>query len=99
MTTITPTPSVQSLNSLVQKLNALNGIEGLSFRKIASLPEFSGIPFGTLANIAKGREPKDMHTRVLLRLEKLRKPSPPAWVTQSADFLAMKRKQKLEEIQ
>jgi hypothetical protein len=67
MTTDTTT-TVQSLNSLIERLTSLNKVDKLSFRKIARLPEFSGVPFGTLANVAKGRDPKDTHTRALLGL-------------------------------
>jgi hypothetical protein len=94
MTTTMPQNRVQSLDNLVNQINDLHIGKGLKWREIGKI---FNLPAGTLASIAKGREPKDPHTRVLLRLEKPRKPSPPAWATQGADFLEMKRKQKLEE--
>jgi hypothetical protein len=62
------TPAAQSLPAVQNRLQQLNMVDNLSFRKIAALSEFQGIPAGTLAHIAKGREPKDPHTRALLHL-------------------------------
>jgi hypothetical protein len=59
---------VQSMNEVCTTLNQLNRIDGLSFRLIALRPEYKGIPWGTLANVAAGREPKDAHTRMILGL-------------------------------
>lgn len=57
---------VQSLDTVRMRLIALNDDTGLSWREIAKMDDFKGIPPGTLCAIAKGREPmKPEHRRIL----------------------------------
>jgi very-short-patch-repair endonuclease len=68
---MTPKTPVQTLDKLQERLNTIHDTHGLSWRAIAQIPEFAGIPAGTLCAIAKGRDPKDAHERLLLRLPAL----------------------------
>jgi len=65
------TPGVQSLDMVQEELNRLHLVEHLSWRKIASLEPFLGIPAGTLCAIAKGREPRDSEHRRILKMPAL----------------------------
>ena len=42
-----------------RRLEHLHDILGLNWRKIAEMPEFNGVSFGTLNMIYHGRYPKD----------------------------------------
>lgn len=47
-----------------QRLNCLHDKEGMTWRKIAAMKEYRGIPAGSLCSFAKGNwEPKDLITR------------------------------------
>ena len=60
--------SDKHLTNLRAKLKALYE-KGVQWREIASLPEFDGVPPGTLCSIAKGNyEPKDNEIRKTLGL-------------------------------
>ena len=65
------TPNVQSLDMVRDELIRLNTVEHLSWRKIACLERFSGITAGTLCAISKGREPRNMEHRRILRMPTL----------------------------
>ena len=65
------TPTVQSLDMVRDELIRLNKVEHLSWRKIACLERFYGIPAGTLCAISKSREPRDIEHRRILRLPAL----------------------------
>lgn len=58
---------VQTLYGLQERLNALHDTSGLSWRQIASQPEFKGISHSTLRAIAvDGRDPvSPRHRRIL----------------------------------
>jgi hypothetical protein len=60
-----PQNFVQSLDNVIQRINELRTLQGLKWREIS---KYYGLPAGTLSSIAKGREPKDPHTRALLNL-------------------------------
>lgn len=62
---------VQSLDMARERLSRLHDIGGLSWRKIAALDEYKGIPPGTLCAIAKGREPKNNEHRRILGLSEI----------------------------
>jgi hypothetical protein len=62
---------VQSLDMVQERLNCLHEIGGLSWRRIAALEEYEGIPPGTLNAIAKGREPKKLEHRKILGLPEI----------------------------
>jgi hypothetical protein len=59
---------VQLLDTIQARLNRLHDSGSLSWRKIAALPDYQGIPAGTLCAIAKGREPKKKEHRKMLGL-------------------------------
>lgn len=77
---------VQTLDALRAELNRLNGITRLSWRKIAAMPKFQGISFGTLSAIAKGREPKDPEHRRILKLPPLMVETEPCQDRDCPDF-------------
>ena len=57
---------VQSLDSIRERLKHLHDTQALSWRKIAALDDYRGIPAGSLCSIAGGREPKSLdHRRIL----------------------------------
>ena len=57
---------VQHSDIVQVRLNKLNGIDKLSWRKIALLDEYKGIPPGSLCSYAKGRIPENnKHRRML----------------------------------
>ena len=61
-----PSSRVQPLDAVRKRLITLNDGIGLSWREIAKMDDFKGIPPGTLCAIAKGREPmKPEHRRIL----------------------------------
>ena len=62
------TMPVQSLDNLSGTLQALKAIHGTTWRDIAQIEQYQGIPAGTLCAIAKGRNPKNPHYREILRL-------------------------------
>jgi hypothetical protein len=70
---------------LREMLKKLHDQDGLSWRKIAKLRKYQGIPAGTLCSIYNGDPVPDVHKR---RLGIPKKPAPPAWVTEAADVLA-----------
>lgn len=60
-----------SLDSVQQRLRSLHTQSSLSWREIASLPQYEGIPPGTLCAIAKGRDPKNPEYRRKLGLPRI----------------------------
>ena len=54
---------VQHSDIVQVRLNRLNKVDGLSWRKIAAMDEYKGIPPGSLCAYAKGRIPKDNERR------------------------------------
>lgn len=46
---------VQKTDRLKERLNHLHGIDNMSWREIAKLPEFHGLPVRTIYEIARGR--------------------------------------------
>lgn len=66
---MTDANSVQALDTLRARLNRLHDTQGLSWRKIAAMRQFSAIPHSTLRAIAvEGREPKNELQRHILGL-------------------------------
>jgi hypothetical protein len=63
--------SVVTYDTLKKRLNYLHGIDKVSYRKIALLDEFYGVPAGTLCDMAKGKEPRSPHLRARLGLPAL----------------------------
>ena len=57
-----------ALDSIRARLNYLHDIEDKSWRKIAALDEYRGIPAGSLCSYAKGRIPKNPEHRRILGL-------------------------------
>ena len=55
---LSPSVPRPALDIARERLNEHHDIEKLSWRKIAALRPYRGIPAGTLCSIAKGREPK-----------------------------------------
>jgi nucleoid-associated protein YgaU len=62
------TTGVQTLDMAQICTELLNRHSDMSWREIASKPEYRGIPAGTLWSIAKGREPKSLRYRTILHL-------------------------------
>jgi hypothetical protein len=60
--------SVQSLDIVREHLVSIRGTNMTPWREIAQMPEYQGIPAGTLCAIAKGREPKCAKVRKILGL-------------------------------
>lgn len=58
---------VRSRDTLAAELNALHRA-GITWRQIAALARFCGVPAGTLCAIAKGYEPKSPDLRAKLGL-------------------------------
>ena len=57
---------VQASDRLCKQLNKLHDIDRQSWRKIALLDEYKGIPAGSLCSYAKGRIPENnKHRRML----------------------------------
>ena len=57
-------PRVRTCDSIKERLTVLHRANGLTFREIAALPEFTPVPAGTLCTIFKGGEvPKKWRTR------------------------------------
>ena len=55
----------QASDILRERLRSLHDTSGLSWRKIAEIPEFKGVPAGTLCAIAKGAKvPKKWRRRL-----------------------------------
>ena len=52
---------VRTLDTAQERLNYLHGTIGLTWREIANLDDYRGIPAGTLCSIAHGAEPKRKH--------------------------------------
>jgi hypothetical protein len=65
------TTGVQTLDMAQICTELLNRHSDMSWREIASKPEYRGIPAGTLWSIAKGREPKSLRYRTILHLPAL----------------------------
>jgi len=65
---IPPKPVLRTGDNWQQVLQNLHTTSGMSWREIANLPEFQGIPAGTLCSISKGFEPKNPKVRVQLGL-------------------------------
>jgi hypothetical protein len=64
--------AVQMMDIIQDELKRLHDTQGLSWRKIAALDAYSGIPAGTLCSIAKnGREPKNKKYRDILGLSEI----------------------------
>jgi hypothetical protein len=58
-------------DTIVKRLIYLHDKEGMTWRKIAKMKEYRGIPAGTLCSISKGYWPKDV---VILRKLGVSKP-------------------------
>ena len=59
----------QALDRAIRRLQVLHDQDGLSWREIASLPDYEGVTHSALhALVAYRREPKDNKTRVRLGL-------------------------------
>jgi len=57
---------VQASDRICKRLNKLHAIKGNTWRKIALLDEYKGIPPGSLCSYAKGRIPENNeHRRIL----------------------------------
>jgi hypothetical protein len=57
---------VQTLDTIRNRLKELNRARGYSWRKIAEMEAYKGIPPGSLCSYSKGREPKnEKHRRIL----------------------------------
>ena len=54
MTTTNPLMACQASDILQERLQRLHDIDGLTWRKIAALRHYRGIPAGTLCTIANG---------------------------------------------
>jgi hypothetical protein len=68
--------NVQSLDIVRNRILDLHtGSDGkrpkMAFRRIAQLPDYLGVPPGTLCSIAKGRDPKSPRIRTILGLPAL----------------------------
>jgi len=59
---------VQPLDMIRERLRHLHDTQALSWRKIAALDDYMGIPAGSLCSIAGGREPKNLEHRMILGL-------------------------------
>jgi hypothetical protein len=81
--------SVTKCDRLKFRLCALIGIKGQTWRKIAEMPRFKGIPPGTLCAISKGYDPKNPEVRAKLHLDKPR--------TSSLRY-TQNRRQRLDEL-
>lgn len=68
---MTPNTHVQSLDIVQNELKRLHAIPGNTWRRIAAMDAYSGIPPGTLCSIAKGRNPKKPEYRRILGLSKI----------------------------
>ena len=56
-------PDIRNGVFMRERLNKLHNEDGLSWRKIAQMPEFKGIPAGSLCSYAGGWEPKTERAR------------------------------------
>ncbi len=59
---------VQTLDTVRHELKRLNMIDRVSWRKIAAMDAYEGIPPGSLCSYAKGRIPKNNEHRRILGL-------------------------------
>lgn len=59
---------VHTLDIIIADLSALISSQDNTWRKIAAMEKYRGIPAGTLCAIAKGREPKKKEHRKILGL-------------------------------
>ena len=62
-------PDVRKGDVMRERLNKLHNEEGVSWRKIAKMPEFKGIPAGSLCSYAGGWEPKTETARRMFGLK------------------------------
>jgi hypothetical protein len=58
--------STDQLSPAGQRIRELHEVHGLSYRKIAALPEYATLSPATLRREAMGQESKDNHTREIL---------------------------------
>lgn len=59
-------------DAIRKRLNQLHDEDHLSWRKIAEMPEFEGVPAGTLCSFAKGNyTPKNNEIRKILGLSEI----------------------------
>ena len=61
----TTTIPVRTSDSPQERLKWLHGTLGLTWREIANLDDYKGIPAGTLCSYANGAEPKRKHRQRL----------------------------------
>jgi len=59
---------VQGQDIIRERLNRLHDIDGLSWRRIALLDAYSGIPAGSLCSYARGRTVKNLEHRRIFGL-------------------------------
>ena len=62
-------PDVRKGDVMRERLNKLHDEEGVSWRKIAKMPEYSHIPAGSLCSYAGGWEPKTEKSRRMFGLK------------------------------
>lgn len=62
---------VETFDSIVSDLNYLHWSKCMSWRQISLEPKYKGIPHSTLRDMAMGREPKNIKTRLILKLPAL----------------------------
>lgn len=65
---VSPYTVSSKLDKLQERLLYLRTQKRLKWREIADLPEYRGVPPGTLCSIMKGRNPKKHETRHILGL-------------------------------
>lgn len=68
---MTPSNHVQPLDNAKERLKYLKDDMGLTWRKIANLDDFKGIPAGTLCSFYKGRKPMNPEYRRILGLPEI----------------------------
>ena len=77
--------SVTAHDRVVDELKRLHDTQGMTWREIAKKPRFRGIKYQRLNKIyLTGIVPDDLKKRFKIP----KKPQPPEWVTQAADWLA-----------
>lgn len=68
-----------------ERLKFWHDDQGKAWREIEAIPEFKGVPAGSLCSTYNGDPVPKVHRR---RLGLSSKPPPPAWVSKGADILA-----------
>lgn len=62
---------VRQMDIIRERLNYLHDVDKLSWRKIALLDAYKGIPAGSLCSYAKDREPRNLEHRSILGLRQI----------------------------